>query len=125
MTRAEATAWNVYAARLTAIVKKQHDDFAAGRWPCSITIAPPTEEHVTIIQTALDHEAREARNKALDAAIDNSHSKSETVKQCRAGIQAAYDALHALKRDGEPQSADAVDPHADSTGTPSTREKRI
>jgi hypothetical protein len=116
-------------------VKKQHDDVAAGRWPCSITIAPPTEEHVTIIQTALDHEAREARNKAIDAAlnqtvaaldaIDNSHSKSETVKQCRAGIQAAYDALHALKRDGEPQSADAVDPHADSTGTPSTREKRI
>lgn len=107
MTEAQCVAWNVYMERLQVIVLQQRDQFAANQSACGLSIAAPTQKQVEIIQAAIDKAVREAKESAISTAlvpivaaldaIDNSHTKSETVKSCREGIQCAYDKLHALK----------------------------
>jgi hypothetical protein len=111
MTRAQAAAWNVYAARVTTIFQSQHEQYAAGESVPSITIAPPTKEHVEIIQKAIDLSVRDAQLDIIKAvltpayemldAIDNSRTKSESVKALRAELQRVYDELHTLKAASE------------------------
>lgn len=132
MDRARATAWNIYMARVQAIVQAQHDQYGNGEWPKSLIIAPPTREHVEIVQAALDAAVREASleiiHRALEPivaaidAIDNSRAKSPVLKDARQAIDRAYRELHALKQRHEVALAvGAVDPQAASTGTPTPR----
>jgi hypothetical protein len=119
MNEAQTAAWNVYAARVNAIFRQQHKEFQAGDSVTGITIAPPTKEHVEIIQKAIDCAVRSAQlaiiTRVLGSAcgiidaIDNSRTKSETVKMLRADVERVYDELHALKAEVEkPQPDDAV-----------------
>lgn len=107
MTKAEVAAWDIFIARLKNVVTVAQMDFEAHRHMTATAVFPPTSEHVAIIQRAIDDSVREVRESAISAvlgpvcraldALDNSRTKSETVKAARADIQKAYDELHALK----------------------------
>lgn len=132
--RARVVAWNLYAKRLERLVKRQHDRFIEGLDSERLYCETPTDGDVALVQDALACTAREAQLDIIMAAlspirdacdaIDNSGSKSETVKQCRAAIERAYDELHALRRRVEESvSANAVPNPPDLPASVSAREK--
>ena len=123
MDTAKTVAWNVYVARVQRVVNEQRQQYEAGGAMAVAVLAAPSEAEIAIICAALNDAALNARREVVRLAlgpiaqacdaIDNSHTKSSTVKDIRADLQCAYDALHKVRAESR-QSAAAVDPH---TGT--------
>jgi hypothetical protein len=107
LTRAQAIAWRLYLERIERIIGDQARAFESGFPSYRMEMVAPTQANLVAVQAALDAEAKDERQAvvhlALDPiraacdAIDNSHTKSETVKQIRIRLQEAYEALHKLR----------------------------
>lgn len=116
LTRAQVTAWNMYVHSVNQRVQMQLEQFRRGERVTALILAAPSETAVHMVELACRDAANEARHEAVDAAlhpvidacdaIDNSHTKSETVKAIRAELEEAYQALRAMKE--LPPSVDAV-----------------
>lgn len=132
MDSAHTTAWNMYVERVTVTLRTQLRDFERGR-TVDIMFSPPTPRQVAIVERALHNARLEGRDVAVKAAlgpivraidaIDNSRTKkaSPAVRELYAVLTDVYDELHRVKTE-LPQASAAGDPHATSTGKPTTRD---
>lgn len=106
-SEAMTAAWNIYIARVQAVVDEQSAAFKAGCPVPRLTMCPPTQKHVDAVQAAIDasvantrlelfHVALRPFMDALDAIDNSGMKKNPLIRDCRAGIQKGYDELHAI-----------------------------
>lgn len=107
MTPAQALVWEIYITRLEEILADQRLAFEGGVPAKQMVMAVPSAEQIKLAEAALALAAKRGREelwhtaigpivKACDA-IDNSHTKSETVKKIRADIEEVYQQLLQMK----------------------------
>lgn len=97
-------AFDLYTARVQAILRDQWAAFSKRERINGIVLQPPDERHLNLIMAALS-EARDAGiHDALGPVVqmcdgmDNSDEKKDAAfKRCRARIEEVYQALHAMK----------------------------
>ena len=108
-------AWEFYVQRIQRVVQEQAEQFANGHPATRMIMDVPSAESVALADKALADAAKAGRGEILSRAIkplmqacdaiDNSHSKSETVERVRAAIEEQYQALRAmLEAEKQPSS---------------------
>jgi|SRR6185436_20722705 len=103
MTPAQTAVWEIYLDRLQRIVNAQRQNWERGHPASSVIFDVPSAECVKAVEKAMHSAYLSAVSEALGPVvtaidmIDNSHTKSETVKAIRANLQEVYEKFHALK----------------------------
>lgn len=104
--------------RVNECLREQIKQFENGFPMITLMMKPPSRDQVKAIESALTEAMKEAQQSVIHAAlspivracdsIDNSHTKSETVKAIRKDLDEAYEELQKLK--ASPPAPAAVDP---------------